>query len=121
METNFPPTSTEGQKIDSPSTIIPPSSPNPQTTNTRAIVALVLGILSLVCCGFFAGIPAIILGRVEMKASSQVSGAENNKTIAQIGFITGIIGTVFSALLALAYVLLFALGISTAILQGNVH
>ena len=34
----------------------------PQKTNGKAIWSPVLGIVGLVCCGFLAGIPAIILG-----------------------------------------------------------
>lgn len=120
METNDPPTQTEGIQVNTPASI-PPSAPNPQSTSTKAVLALVLGILSLVCCGFFAGIPAILLGRSEMNASSQTPGAESNKTMARIGLITGIVGTALSALVALAYVLIFALGLSTAILKGNIH
>lgn len=57
----------------------PPFNPNPgqQRTSTLAIVALVSGILGLTCCGFLAGLPAIICGfmaRGETERDPNVSG-----------------------------------------------
>jgi hypothetical protein len=57
--------------------------------------ALVLGILSIVCCGFLSGIPAIILGIQSKNAQEQ--GLASNGNIGNIGFILGIIGTALSA------------------------
>lgn len=39
----------------------------PGSRQGMAIAALVLGIASIMCCGFFAGIPAIVLGAMAMK------------------------------------------------------
>ncbi len=39
----------------------------PPKTNQKAIWALVLGILGIVCCGFVAGIPALILGNMRQE------------------------------------------------------
>ncbi len=62
----------------------------------KATWALVLGILSLVCCGFVAGIPAIILGK-NAKAELGGCGAVR-RAPANIGMILGIIGTALSVL-----------------------
>lgn len=67
-----------------------------QPQNGSGTAALILGILSLVCCGFFTGIPAIILGRKGVALAD--SGLATNRGIAQAGFILGIIGTVLSVL-----------------------
>ena len=56
--------------------------------------ALVLGILSIVCFGLLAGIPAIILGNNGKKAAAQ--GLATNRGPAQAGFVLGIIGTILS-------------------------
>lgn len=81
------------------------SSPAPaQGENTKAIITLVLGILSLICCGFFAGIPAIFVGRSELKAIDEGRSPESNRTLTKVGFILGIVGTILSALATLAYV-----------------
>lgn len=83
--------------------------------NSKAIIALVLGILSLACCGFFAGIPAIFVGRSELKAIDEGRSPESNRTLAKVGFILGIVGTVLSLLGTLAYVGI----IIFAIISGN--
>jgi hypothetical protein len=56
--------------------------------------ALVLGILSIVCCGFIAGVPAIILGIQSKKAAAE--GLATNGNLGNIGFILGIIGTAWT-------------------------
>lgn len=62
--------------------------------NSLGTWALVLGILSIVCCGLFTGIPAIFVGRASEKA--QAEGLANNGNLGKIGFILGIIGTALS-------------------------
>lgn len=63
---------------------------NPTEKNKLGTWALVLGILSILCCGFFAGIPAIILGLNSKKAGEQ--GLATNGNLGNVGFILGIIG-----------------------------
>ncbi|MCE9625686.1 MAG: DUF4190 domain-containing protein [Deltaproteobacteria bacterium] len=102
-----------------PSNPLPPTSPvtptpavgAPAQNNTKATIALVLGILSLVCCGFFAGIPALILGRSECKAIDEGRSPESNRTIAKLGWILGLVGTILSVLGALIYVGIIAMAI----------
>jgi hypothetical protein len=78
-----------------------PNDPNgafgaPQDTsgNIFGILALIAGIVSIVLCcvyaGLWAGVPAIILGVVGKKKAD--AGQANNKTLANVGFILGIIG-----------------------------
>lgn len=90
-----------------------PSAGPASKTNVSAIIALILGILSLTCCGFFTGIPAILLGRSEMKASEGMAGLESNRTIAKVGMILGIIGTVLSLIGFLIYAIIFAITLAT--------
>ncbi|NCT89827.1 DUF4190 domain-containing protein [Cellulomonas sp. APG4] len=51
-----------------------------------------LGILGVVCCGFFAGIPAIILGNKSKAAAAQ--GLANNGGMGQAGVVLGWIAIV---------------------------
>lgn len=77
---------------------------------TLAIVSLVCGILSIVCCGAIAGIPAIITGYM---AKNNVDSNPNQYTgrgMALAGMILGGVSLVFSALYII-YVLL--VGFST--------
>lgn len=97
------PTSANSPQVSAPAT---PSSPN-SGENTKAVVSLILGILSLVCCGFFSGIPAIIIGRSEIRAIDEGRSDESNRAFSKVGMILGIIGTIISTLRILIYVLLF--------------
>jgi uncharacterized protein DUF4190 len=67
-----------------------------QSTNGKAIGALVAGILSILCFGLLAGIPAIILGNMARKEIDQGQGG--GRGMATAGFILGIIGTVLGSL-----------------------
>ena len=58
--------------------------------NSLGVWALVLGILSIVCCGFFTGIPAVILGNKSKAAAAQ--GQANNGNLGNIGMILGWVG-----------------------------
>ena len=75
-------------------------APTATSKNNLGTWALVLGILSIVCFGLLAGIPAIILGNKGKAAVAQ--GLATNRGAAQAGFILGIIGTVFS-IIGIAY------------------
>ena len=74
----------------------PPMGGAPQGTNPKAIWALVLGILGLLCCGFFTGIPAVILGNMAKKEIE--SGTGTGRGLAQAGFILGIIAIALGVL-----------------------
>lgn len=95
------------QKISPPK----PEEPSSQIS-ARAVAALVLGVLSLVCAGFFAGIPAIILGGMELKAIKAKQAPAEGEAIAKIGMILGIIGTALTLLAFLLLIALIAMGIS---------
>lgn len=88
------------------------------SNSTKSVVALILGILSLTCCGFLSGIPAIIIGRSELKQIEEKKIPESNRTMAKVGMILGIVGSVLSCLGTLVYVALIALGISTGMMEG---
>jgi hypothetical protein len=75
-----------------------PSSPQPTSASGRAIASLILGIATLLCCGFLTGIPAFFLGRSEEKAINQGKAPEGGRTIAKVGWILGLIGTILSCI-----------------------
>jgi hypothetical protein len=75
-----------------------PVAPRPTTASGRAIASLVLGIATLLCCGFLTGIPAFFLGRSEEKAINRGESPEGGRTIAKVGWILGLIGTILSCL-----------------------
>ncbi len=75
----------------------------PAGNNTKSVWALVLGILGLLCCGFFTGIPAIILGRQGQKEIDATGGAQSGRGMATAGFILGIIACVWGVITIILY------------------
>lgn len=78
--------------------------------HSQGTTILVLGILSIVCCGFFTGIPAIIMGKKALNESKTARYA--NEGMIKAGWICGIIGTVLSAIGAILQIALLAAGAS---------
>ncbi|WP_148575096.1 DUF4190 domain-containing protein [Nocardioides caldifontis] len=73
-----------------PPVYTPPPSP---PSSGRATTSLVLGIASLVLCGLFTGIPAIILGIKARREIRESDGRVGGDGLALGGIITGVIGT----------------------------
>src|SRR5690554_7772944 len=67
---------------------VPGASGNEQK-NSLGVWALVLGILSILCCALFTGIPAIFVGRASQKAEAE--GLANNGNLGKVGLILGIV------------------------------
>lgn len=67
-------------------------------TNSKAIWALVLGILSFVCCGFVAGIPAIILGNMAKNEIDASGGVQSGRGMAVAGLVLGIVSIALSVI-----------------------
>ena len=77
-------------------------------TNSKAIWALVLGILSIIPCGLFAGIPAVILGNMAKNDIDASGGQQTGRGMAVSGLVLGIIGI---ALSVLGFILELSLGL----------
>ena len=69
--------------------------------NNLAVWSLVLGIVSLVLCGFVAGIPAIILGNNAKKAVAR--GEANNGGMATAGIVLGWISIGYTVLMLILF------------------
>jgi hypothetical protein len=74
---------------------------------------MILGILSLVCFGLLAGIPAIILGHMAKNEIDASGGMQEGRGMAQAGFIMGIISTVLSVLGAIIWIVALGAMMST--------
>jgi hypothetical protein len=73
--------------------------PGGQAANhPRAQMILILGILSIPCCGLFTGIPAIVMGKSAQEEIDRSGGAVGGAGLVKAGFICGIIGTALSIL-----------------------
>jgi prepilin-type processing-associated H-X9-DG protein len=81
-------------------------APRPEAkTSGNAIASLILGILSLVGCLFFTGIPAIICGAISLSSIGKSNGRMQGKGMAIAGLTTGIIGSVIMIPVMLALLL----------------
>lgn len=83
--------------------------------NNLGTWALVLGIVSFVCCGLVAAIPAIFLGLASRKA--QAAGQANNGTLGTVGLVLGIANIVMSIVAIALYVFTDALAFAEVDLQ----
>ncbi|WP_174435645.1 hypothetical protein [Demequina flava] len=79
--------------------------------NSLGTWALVLGILSFVCCGVIAAIIAIVVGKQSMTAAEQ--GLATNGTLGKVGWILGWVNVALTIVAVVIYGILFATGTFT--------
>ena len=85
----------------------------------RGILVLILGILSLVGCSFFTGIPAWIMGKGDLRQIDAGQMQPDGRTLTQIGMILGIISVVMAVLGIIIWgVMLLILGVGAAAGSG---
>lgn len=94
-----------------------PSQPG---ASGQAIAALVLGILSLVCGGFLLGIPAIFLGKAEEKAINRGDSPKAGQSMAKVGWILGLVGTILSCLVTIGWGIMVIIAVMSERTGGNV-
>lgn len=82
----------------------------PPSSSGRATTSLVLGILSLIACGLLLGIPAMVLARQAKREIRESGGRVGGDGLATAGFVTGLIGTLWSVLVILFVVVVLAFG-----------
>ena len=77
-----------------------------------AIAALVTGILSLVLCGVFTAIPAIICGHMGVKQAD--NGEASGRTMAMAGMIMGYVSLALTILAIIAYIVVIFVVVGAA-------
>jgi len=77
----------------------------PETNNKLSIVSLVLGVLGIVPCSWFTGIPAIVTGHIALNRANKSPGEFGGKGMAKAGLIMGYISLVLGLLLLPAMML----------------
>ena len=84
----------------------------PPPTSSKATTSMVLGIVSLIACGLLLGIPAMIVARQAKREIRESGGRVGGDGFATAGFVTGLIGTLWSVLVLLFVVVVFTFGAS---------
>ena len=69
------------------------------------MIAVILAVVGLLCCGPLTGIPAAIVAWLELDAIKGGRSSPNGKTMAQIGLWGGIAVTVIHGILWVLYLL----------------
>lgn len=101
-----PDQSWQNQETGQNTPLPPPPSGVAGENKTLALVSLVLGILSILpCCGFLAGIPAIIVGFMAKSKAENMPQEYGGRGLALGGIIAGVIGTIFSIILGILQLL----------------
>lgn len=99
--------------LPEPSGSPPPSSTQGPVSN-KGLISLILGILGLVMCGPFTGVPGIIFGKMEMDAIKQGTSPQSNMGVAKAGFYISIAAVVLSVLFLVLAILFGLLGFFSA-------
>ncbi len=85
----------------------------PQETQ-RAMISMLMAIGAFLCCGPLLGIPAAILGWLELDAIKSGRASANGKTMATVGLWGGIASTVIHVGIWIIWMLLGALSSASA-------
>jgi hypothetical protein len=80
------------------------------SSNQKALWSMILGIVSLLCCGVITGTAAIILSQQAKREIAASGGLQSGSGQAQAGFILGIIGIALTVLGLIGYAVLAANG-----------
>ncbi|MGH9821607.1 MAG: zinc-ribbon domain-containing protein [Pyrinomonadaceae bacterium] len=87
--------------------------PAPATgAGSKAVIALVLGIAAFLCCGPFAGIPAAIVGWMELNAIKSGQSSPDGKWMAMVGLCGGLAATVIHVVVYIIYIVFTVLATS---------
>ena len=87
--------------------------PLPSSPSTSAIIAFVFGILAFITCGPCTGIPALILGLIELRNIRNGMSSVEGKPFALVGAILGGINValIFVAILIYIVIIMFAIAV----------
>ncbi len=83
---------------------------NQSGTSQKAVASLILAIVGLLCCGPFTGIPAAIVGWMELDSIKAGRSSADGKWMAMVGLWGGIVSTVIHVGLYLLWIMLSMLG-----------
>lgn len=78
--------------------------------SSRATTSAILAVVALLCCGFLTGIPAAVMGWLEIQAIKEGKSSPQGMMMAQIGLWLGIAGTIINAVVNFIALILMSAG-----------
>jgi hypothetical protein len=87
-----------------------PMHPNEAGASGRAVISMILSIISPFTCWLFLSVPGLILGKMEMNAIRDGQAPKAGETFAKIGFYVGLVVTVLSLIIPVIWLILVAVG-----------
>lgn len=94
------------QEIGQNTPFQPPPAGVEGEDKTMAIISLVCGVLSIFCCGFLTGVPAIVMGFMHKNKVDANPRQFGGRGLAMAGIITGAIGTILGIILGILQIAL---------------
>ncbi len=86
------------------------SQQNTEGNSNRAMLAAGLAVAGLFCCGIFTGIPAAILGWLEISAIKEGKAPQSGMMMAQVGLWLGIIGSIINTIINFLVLIMMSMG-----------
>jgi hypothetical protein len=85
--------------------------PQQASASGRAVISMILSIISPFTCWLFLSIPGLILGKMEMNAIRDGQAPKAGETFAKIGFYVGLAVTALSLIIPVIWLILVAIGV----------
>jgi Domain of unknown function (DUF4190) len=77
----------------------------------RAVISMILSVISPFTCWLFLSVPGLILGKMEMNAIRDGQAPKAGEPFAKIGFYVGLVVTVLSLIIPLIWLMALAIGV----------
>jgi uncharacterized protein DUF4190 len=87
-----------------------PMPPNEGSASGRAVISMILSIISPFTCWLLLSIPGMILGKMEMNAIQNGQASKAGEIFAKIGFYVGLVVTALSLVIPVLWLLMKAIG-----------
>jgi uncharacterized protein DUF4190/zinc ribbon protein len=87
-----------------------PMPSNEGSASGRAVISMILSIISPFTCWLFLSIPGMILGKMEMNAIENGQASKAGEVFAKIGFYVGLAVTALSLVIPVLWLILKAIG-----------
>jgi Domain of unknown function (DUF4190)/zinc-ribbon domain len=88
-----------------------PMHPQETSASGRAVISMILSLISPFTCWLFLSVPGLILGKMEMNAIREGQAPKAGETFAKIGFYVGLVVTLLSLIIPVIWLIMVAIGV----------